>query len=251
VTLRQITRGFVLLLAAVASTPAQSASTAPSLETIVAGMAQARAENRARFRSHAVTRQYTLFGKERDKSKAEVTAQISFVPPNSKKFAIGQSSGSGLGVRLVRRMLQGETEIVGDHGATDISAANYDFRFAGEETVNNQRCYVLEILPKRKHKTLLRGNVWVDVNSFLLHRMVGEPAKSPSWWLKNVRIALSYGDVDGMWLQTGSEVTTNVRIVGQHTMVALDVGYESGALAAARVLGPAALLPSVKQEERD
>lgn len=250
-TLRQISCGLLLLLAAVASTPAQTASTPPSLETIVARMAEARAENRARLRSHAVTRQYTLFGKERDKSKAEVTAEVSFVPPNSKNFTIRQSSGSGLGLKLVRRMLEGETEIVGDYGATDISAANYDFRLAGEETVNNQRCYVLEMLPKRKHRTLLRGNVWVDANSFLLHRMVGEPAKSPSWWLKNVRIALSYGDVDGMWLQTGSEVTTNVRIVGQHTMVARDVAYESGALAAARVLGPAALLPSGKQEERD
>lgn len=242
-TLRQISCGLFLVIASVASTPAQSASVAPSVETIVARMAEARAGNRARFRSHVVTRDYTLFGNERDKTKSEVTAEVSFVPPNAKTFTIRQSSGSGLGVRLVRRMLEGETEIVGDHGATDISAANYDFLFSGEETVNNQRCYVLEILPKRKHKTLLRGTIWVDANSYLMHRMVGEPAKSPSWWLKNVRIALSYGDVEGMWLQTGSEVTTNVRIVGQHTMVARDVGYGKTALAGPGLIGSSAFLP--------
>jgi Outer membrane lipoprotein-sorting protein len=243
VTLRQISCGLFLLIAAMASAPARGASTTPSLGTIVARMAEARVLNRNRMRSYVITRDYTLFGKERDKSKSEVTAEVSFVPPDSKKFTIRQSSGSGLGVRLVRRMLEGETEIVGDRGATDISTANYDFRFVGEETLNNQRCYVLEILPKREHKTLLRGNVWVDANSFLLHRMEGEPAKSPSWWLKDVHIALFYGNVDGMWMQTSSEVTTNVRIVGQHTMIAHDVGYERPAPAGPALLGLKTFLP--------
>jgi hypothetical protein len=38
-----------------------------------------------------------------------------------------------------------------------------------------------------------------------------------------------------MWLQKGSESTANVRLIGQHTMVSRDVGYEisepGGALA--------------------
>jgi hypothetical protein len=222
-----VARGLFVSLAVVASASAQSGTTALTVETILERMAQARAENRARFRSYVVTRNYTLFGKERDKSKAEVTAKVTFVPPNSKQFSIQQGTGSGLGERLVRRMLEGETDIVEDYGSTDISLDNYDFRFAGEKMLNNQRCYVLELLPKRKNRALLRGSVWVDVDSYLLHRLEGEPAKSPSWWLRNVRIAFTYSDVAGMWLQTASEYTTNVRIFGHYTMTSRDLGYET------------------------
>lgn len=227
---------------------AQSGSTAPNVETILVQMAQARAENQAHFRSYVVTRDYTLYGKDRNKSESEVTAEVTFVPPNSKQFTIRQSSGSGMGERLVRQMLEGETEIV--EGSTDISPANYEFRFVGEETVNNQRCYVIELLPKRKQKTLLRGNVWVDADSYLLHRLEGEPAKSPSRWLRNVPIAFFYGDVGGMWLQTASEFTTNVRIFGQHTMTSHDVRYETPELAGTGFLGPRTLLQATNYEEQ-
>jgi hypothetical protein len=155
-----------------------------------------------------------------------VTAEVTFVPPHSKTFSIRHSSGSGLGERLVRRMLEGETKIVEDYGATDISPDNYDFHFVGEEVVNDQRCYLFTLLPKRNDKTLLRGKMWVDANSYLLRRIEAEPAKGPSWWLRDVRIMFHYGDVRGMWLQTSSEFTTNVRLFGQHTITSRDVRYE-------------------------
>jgi len=245
---RQIACGLIVSLAVVASASAQSGSTAVTVETILERMAQARAENRARFRSYIVTRNYTLFGKERDKSKAEVTAEVTFVPPNSKQFSIQQSTGSGLGERLVRRMLEGETEIVEDYGSTDITPDNYDFRFSGERMLNNERCYVLELVPKRKHRALIHGNVWVDVDSYLLHRLEGEPAKSSSWWLRNVRIAFTYSEVAGMWLQTASEYTTNVRIFGQYTMTSRDVGYETAGSGGA---GPRTLLESNQHKKQD
>jgi hypothetical protein len=201
------------------------------------------------MRPYVVMRGYTLFGKEKNASKAEVTAEVTFVPPNSKQFSIQQSSGSGLGERLVRRMLEGETEVVEDRGASDISPDNYDFRFIGEEAVNDRRCFVLGLFPKRKQKTLLRGNVWVDVDSYLLHRMEGEPAQSPSWWLRDVQIAFSYGEVGGMWLQTASEFTTNVHLFGQHTMTSHDVSYEIAELPGRGVLGLRTLLQSSKLEE--
>jgi len=247
---RQISIGLFLSLAVVASTSAQSESAVPSVETVLVRMAQARADNRARFRSYVVTRDYMLFGNDRSKSKAEVTAEVTFVPPNSKKFSIQHSSGSGLGERLVRRMLEGETEIVKDYGSTDISPDNYDFHFVGEEVVDNQRCYVLTLSPKRKQKTLLRGKMWVDANSSLLRRIEAEPAKGPSWWLRDVRITFSYGDVGGMWLQTASEFTTNVRLVGQHTITSRDVRYEPVELVGAERLEPRTLLQSNNDEQQ-
>jgi len=69
----------------------------------------------------------------------------------------------------------------------------------------------------------LRGNIWVDANSYLLRRTQGEPAKALCWWVRDVRVALRYGDVGGMWLQTASEATARVRILGPCTMVSRDV----------------------------
>jgi hypothetical protein len=88
------------------------------------------------------------------------------------------------------------------------------------------------MLPRRKDKTLLRGQIWVDTTTYLLRRTEGEPGKPPSWWLRDPRIVLVYGDVSGMWLQTGSESTANVRFIGPHTMVAQDIKYKVGELAA-------------------
>lgn len=212
---------------------AQSSPT-PTVETIMARMAQARAENRTRLRPYRVTRDYKLFGAERQTSKAEIIADVAFIPPDVKHYAIRQASGMGLGEKIVRQMLDHETDIVKDYGSTDLTPANYDFRFLREDQLDGQRCYVLEMTPKRKGKTLLRGHIWVDANTYQLRRTEGEPGKAPSWWLRDSRIVLTYGDVGGMWLQTASESTANVRFVGPHTMVARDVEYKFSELTATR-----------------
>lgn len=209
-------------------------SPAPALETILARMALARSENRTRLRPYRVTRDYKLFGAEKQTSKAEIIADVSFVPPNVKEYAIRQAKGMGLGEKIVRQMLDHETDIVKDYGSTDLTAANYDFRFLREDQLDEQRCYVLEMTPKRKGKTLLRGRVWVDATTYQIRRTEGEPGKAPSWWLRDSRIVLTYGDVGGMWLQTASESTANVRFVGPHTMVARDVEYRLSEITASR-----------------
>jgi hypothetical protein len=229
---------FLCLVTVLAGASAESKSSVPTLETILARMAQARAENRARFRPYTVRRDYKLFGKERDKTKSQVIADVTFVPPDLKTYAIQTTNGTGLGEKIVRRMLEREVEVAKDYGATDISPDNYDFRFLREENVGGQRCYVLELLPRRKDKNLLSGSIWVDAHTYLLCRTEGELAKSPSWWLRDVRIAFVYGDVDGMWLQTASEATAKVRILGQHTMVSRDLNYQISELVAAGSSAP-------------
>jgi hypothetical protein len=223
---------FLYLVDVMASASAQTGSSVPTTETIIAGMAQARAENRARLRPYVGTREYKLYGKERQATKSEVVADVTFVPPDSKEYTIQQINGSGLGKMIIGRMLEKEAEVTKDSGATDISPDNYDLRFIREEVVRGQRCYVLELLPRRKDNNLLRGNIWVDANTYLLRRTEGQPAKALSWWVRDVSIAFVYGDVGGMWLQTASEATARVRILGPCTMVSRDVKYKIAELVA-------------------
>src|SRR5208283_5691493 len=79
---------FLYLVAAMASASAQTGSSLPTAETIIASMAQARAENRARLRPYIVTREYKLFGTDESKAKSEVIADVVFAPPDSKKYTI-------------------------------------------------------------------------------------------------------------------------------------------------------------------
>src|SRR5713226_386045 len=123
---------------------AQSGATVPALQTILNRMAQTRAENRTHLRPYSVVRDYRLFGKEKQTTKAEVIADVTFVPPDVKQFAIRQANGMALGESIVRQMLEHETDIVKNNGSTDMSAANYDFRFVREEDLNGQHSYVLE-----------------------------------------------------------------------------------------------------------
>lgn len=224
---------FLYLVAGMASASAQNGSSVPTAEGIIASMAQARAENRARLRPYIVTRNYKLFGKDGSKAKSEVIADVAFVPPDSKKYTIQETNGTGLGQIIVRRVLANEAEVTKDYVSTDFSPDNYDFRFMRAADLGGQHCYVLELLPKRKENHLLRGDIWVDANTYLLRRFEGELARTPSWWVRDVRVTFIYGDVSGMWLQTASEATANVRILGRSTMVSRDVKYKITELVAA------------------
>ena len=213
----------------------QSRTESPTAEAIAIAMEKARTTNRDQLRPYVVTRVYTLFGRDEAEKKSEVTADITFAPPNVKQYTIVHSSGSSLGLKIVRRMLDGETQIVKDFGATDLSSANYELRLVREEVVAGRRCFLVELLPRRNEKRLLRGMVWIDADTYLLRRVDAEPAKSPSWWLQDVRLAFFYGDVKGMWLQTSSELTTNVRVFGPHRMVSRDIRYQTADRAGAEV----------------
>ena len=65
------------LIAIVPRASAETGNTIPTVEAIIARMAQARDENESRLRPYIVRRGYTLFGQERQQSKSEVMADRS------------------------------------------------------------------------------------------------------------------------------------------------------------------------------
>jgi hypothetical protein len=92
---------------------------------------------------------------------------------------------------------------------------------------------VLALNPRRKEKNLLQGRIWVDAATYRLRRTEGEPGKAPSWWIRDAHIVLGYEEVGGMWLQTSSESTADVRFLGEHTMITRDVDYKFSELTTA------------------
>ena len=194
--------------------------------TIVDRMLKAYAEDAAQRRAYNVTRNYRIYEGSAERPKSEITAVVTFLPPQLKSFSIVESTG-GMAERMVRKALEREVDLARDPTVSQIVPANYDFQYEGEAALQGKRCYVLLLHPKRDTKDLLKGRIWVDAERFSIRQVEGEPAATPSWWLKNVHLLLTYKDVHGMWIQTGTEATAHIRMAGEYKMVSRDVSFDS------------------------
>ena len=232
----------VLLFAsfAAAQTTSQPANKQliPSMQTVVAGLEAAQRANHAHMVAFTVTREYTLFGEQLDEPKGTVVAEVHFQPPTTKTWEITKSSGSERAEKVVRGILEREAKYA-SAGKIAIDREHYDFRFVGSGEAERRPCYILEIIPRRDEGNLLRGQIWVDRDTYLIHRLEGEPAKNPSWWIKDLKLSTAYGNFGGIWLPTNSRGVADVRVFGPHSMTERTLSYRAGQTV---VEGPAAEL---------
>ena len=216
--------------------------TAPSLASIIEGMEKAQSDVRPQV-AYQLIREYRLFGAKSSSSDSEVVAEVDFRPPSSKNYNIQTRSGSSRGEQIVRRILDHEVESATASKSPEthtsaVNSENYDFTYLGETVLDNQPCYLLGLKPKRKDKDLISGQAWVDKHSFLVRHIEGEVAKTPSWWLKTVRVKLAFAYLEGTWLQTNMEAVADVRFLGPHTLTSRVLDYRGADVVASRISVP-------------
>jgi outer membrane lipoprotein-sorting protein len=218
-------RGTLLgtLICLFATIAAAQTGASPDTRTVVDRMLRTQQENKAKVRPFTVKRDYQLLDKQ-DQQKAQVVANITVLPPDSKQYNIESSSG-GMGEKVLRDVLSKETESTKDAQRKELSLENYDFQLLGEETLDGQRCFLLSMNPRREEKDLLRGKLWVDAGTYNIRRVEGTPAKNPSWWLHDLQIFMSFAEVDGMWMRTFTHAVANVRFKGKYVMESRDLEY--------------------------
>jgi hypothetical protein len=155
-----------------------------------------------------------------------VIANVTYLPPDHKQYEV-ESSHGGMGEKFLRDVLDHETEKkdARETARREFSPDNYSFSLAGSENLDGRKCFVLEMNPRHDGKDLLRGRVWVDAENFNIRRVEGNPSKSPSWWIRDLHILMSFSEVDGMWLRTFTQAVANVRFKGKYEMVARDLEY--------------------------
>jgi hypothetical protein len=85
---------------------------------------------------------------------------------------------------------------------------------------------------------LISGEAWLDKRSFLILYVEGETEKAPSWWLKSVRVKVSFGNLSGTWLQTNMEAMAEVRLLGSHTLTSRILDYRGTDVTASTTLAP-------------
>ncbi len=226
----------VLILVSMMTALALSAQTqAPDLATIVQHVERTQAAIHDNTRPYQVTRQYLFYeGSDKPNADSSVVADMSFYPPDTKQFEIVNASGAGRGQHVVKQVLQHETEMAGDWRNAAITGENYNFRFVGEETLNGRRCFILGLEPRRKAKELLEGKAWVDAANYRILQIQGEPAKSPSFWIKKLDVTLYFSEVEGMWLQTAIRAVADVRMFGRNILSERDLNYRTGTQSASK-----------------
>lgn len=213
----------MLVLSLYAQSAAQSSAVESGLEQIVARMEAAQQDNRDRIRAYTVLREYTLTSEKKPETPSQVTAEVNFVPPGTKEYEIRDTNGKGHGEKVVRRVLEHEAEMAGQSESSAVTSTNYQFALVGRDKIDGRECYVLAVHPKRESKDLLEGHAWVDAATYQVRRIMGEPSKNPSWWVKKVNIELTFAEVGGMWMQTAAKADADVRFVGNHVLLSRDV----------------------------
>ncbi len=201
--------------------PGTSASV--KLEEVISRMGEMDRARASSLRDYSSVRRYSLENR-RFGTKAEITARMNYDQSGKKTFEILSEKGSGIiRKRVLRRMIQEEQDANREavRAATRITPENYTFRLVGSEPQQGRPCYVLEAVPKRRHKHLLRGRIWVDEEDAAIVRIEGAPAEKPSFLVRKTTFVHTYGRFGQFWLPVGNQSSSDVLIYG-HTVVTID-----------------------------
>ena len=195
----------------------------PSLDLILDSLERTAEQNPALSRPYEVRREYKVFRQDDPMPVSDIMAQISFTPPETKTFQITKAEGSPRGKKIVSTILKQEIDSANDGHRGDITRSNYDFAFIREQNFGVVPEYVLHIIPKRKERGLILGDIWVDAKTFRIRQIIGVPLKNPSIWVENLHITVQYADVKGMWLPVSVDAIATIHFLGIYTLSGLDL----------------------------
>ena len=173
---------------------------------------------------------------------AEVKVHAEYVGPDKKQLTVVSESGSKfICDKVLRKLVEGEQEATGkaNRMQTSLGPKNYEAELIGEETVDwpgvepGTRAWVLKVTPKVDNKFTYKGRIWVSEDDYAVMRILGEPAKSPSWWINHASLDSRYVRRGDVWLPAKNVSTSHVRIGGE---AKLTIDYGSYPVVVARTL---------------
>ena len=148
---------------------------------------------------------------------AEMIVDVKYQSPTTKEFVIVSVTGSKVVIdRVFKKLLQSEKEALAENPQrTALNEANYVFTLLAYEVTPGAPMYVLSVEPRRKDKFLYSGKIWVDAGDFAVVRIEAQPAKNPSFWIRNTKIEQLYLKVNDFWLPARNHSLTSVRLGGR------------------------------------
>jgi hypothetical protein len=198
--------------------PSQRPLTQLSAEQIVQNLVSMNLKRSQALLAYQSTRIYRLEYKGFPGSRtAEIVVNVRYQAPETKDFEVVSTAGSKLLIdRVFKKLLQGEKEAFEreNQKRIAINQENYEFTLIGYEAGCGGSSYVLSVKPKTNNKYLFQGTICVDAEQFAVVRIEGEPAKNPSFWIKDTKIQTMYVNVNDFWLPARHHSVTAVRLGG-------------------------------------
>jgi len=218
-----------LLSSTCAGQPANIASTSTAeVGQIVTQLVNNNEARAAQLQHYEGCREYKIdyAGFPSNKSAAMVVS-MEYTAPAEKRFQVLREEGPKLLVsKVLKELLATEKEASGEEHrkATALTPDNYEFRFAGNDTLNGRPQFMLDVMPRTRSKYLYQGRVWVDATDYAVSRIQAQPAKNPSFWISHTEIEHDYMKVGEFWLPARNVSITKVRLGGTAT---LKIHYEN------------------------
>jgi outer membrane lipoprotein-sorting protein len=213
-----------VLLATFAS--AQATAPLPSAEEVVAKMMRFDVQRQSELTGYTATRRYVAVNKQR---RAEMLVRVECASDGAKQFTILTEEGSGsIRKHVFQKLLSEETEASrrGSRKGTRLIPDNYEFQIVGEKTLKTGPAYVLEVSPRTPNKYLIRGTIWIDANDYSIVRIEGQPARNPSFWVRNVHFVHTYQKVGEFWFASSTDTTSQIRIFGDSELTIENTDYK-------------------------
>ena len=145
---------------------------------------------------------------------------------NGFRYTVLDEGGSGLvRSKALRAALEQERKSwVGGEGVRSwFTADNYDFQDAGLEPDGLAR---IGVTPKRKDLLLVNGSIFLRPDDGDLVRIEGSPAKSPSFWMRRIRVVRHYARIAGVHVPVAVESSAQIRLAGSYTFT-MSYTYEA------------------------
>lgn len=116
---------------------------------------------------------------------------------------------------LIARYMEAEAKAAESGSAMMISTDNYKFKYKGSMPFGGHTVQVLQLSPRKKIVGLFKGEIWIDSETSLPVREIGEFVKSPSVFLKTVKFVRDYEIRDGFAIPSHVASTVDTRLVGK------------------------------------
>jgi hypothetical protein len=202
---------------AVAAAPGELAGDPVTADSIVTKLVEADRMRAASLAGYTGSRSYYVEN-TRFNVRANMKVDVTVDAGGVKTFRVVEAKGPGAIRKMVfQRMLDTESTASAKaaRDATQISPANYSFRFIETVADNGRKTYLLEVEPKTQNQLLFRGRVWVDAAEYAVVRIEGSPSKNPSFWVKKTRFTHTYHKVGDFWLGASNHSESDIRLFGR------------------------------------
>lgn len=234
--------GALLLLVPSIAFGAPGGDALPAANAVVAKMLACNVERQTQLAGYRGMREYVLEN-ERWHKRAEMLVRVEGDADETKHFQVVSEMGWKAALKhVLHKVLESEAETSSPavRNETRLSPENYKFSMVRTAMLSDRMAYVIDVVPRHRTARLFEGKIWIDAQDYALERVEGNPAKSPSFWVRRVHFVQNYRKSGPFWFPASTESVTEARIFGTTSLTIRYYDYEPNS----QVMSEVANVPS-------